>query len=102
MFQRVRRTVGGIITSVLLLAPAADASVRIYVPVPPPPPIVEVRPHHPHGYYVWHPGHHRWAGRRYVWTHGYWARAPRRHAVWRAGHWVHARRGWYWVPGRWA
>ncbi len=39
---------------------------------PPPEVIVERRPPPPFAYAVWVPGHWRWNGHRYVWSHGHY------------------------------
>jgi hypothetical protein len=42
---------------------------------PAPPPLrVEVQGPRPYAAAVWHRGHWRWNGRRYVWVPGHWAR----------------------------
>jgi hypothetical protein len=85
----------------LLIAPAANASTRIFVRLQPPIRIVETRPVAPARGYVWRAGYHRWHEGRYEWVRGEWARPPYVRATWRSGRWSHERRGYYWVPGRW-
>jgi hypothetical protein len=50
---------------------------------------------------VWVQGSWRWAGNRYQWVPGRWARRPRRFARWEQGRWVRQPRGWVWVEGHW-
>lgn len=53
-----------------------------YVAPPPPPPPVVVVPRNPGRGYVWVPGYYGYAGNRYRWNNGSWARPPYRGAVW--------------------
>jgi hypothetical protein len=82
-----------------LAANATPANAQIYVRVGPPAPRIEhprVRPG-----YVWVNGYHRWNGRAYAWTPGYYQPVARPHGVYVQGHWRHAPQGWVWVAGHW-
>jgi hypothetical protein len=87
--------------SIGALSACAPTAGRVYVQAGPPYPVAEVRAVPPGPGYVWISGIHRWDGRAYVWSPGYWTRAPRAHATWAPGHWAHDRYGWYYVDGHW-
>ncbi len=100
--MRLFRRLGLLLVTTLLCVAPAWAAPHVYVRIAPPAPIVEVRPSAPRPGYVWHDGHFRWNGHRYVWMRGRWTRAPYRNARWTSGRWSHAHRGWHWVPGHWS
>jgi hypothetical protein len=74
---------------------------EVVVRVRPPRAVVEHRIVAPSRAHVWVSGYHRWDGRAYVWTPGYWALPPRPRAVWVAPRWNHRNHGWVFVEGRW-
>jgi len=84
----------------LCLTPAI-AMAQVIVRIAPPPPIHEVHDHPPHDGWVWHEGHHRWDGQRYVWVKGFWVRPPHPGAVWVAHHWEQRNGGWVLIEGHW-
>ena len=67
----------------------------------PPPARVEIRPAVPYPEAVWVEGHWEFRHGEWMWSPGYWARAPFSGAVWIPGHWREDPGGWRWIPGHW-
>ena len=72
-----------------------------YASAPPPPPRIERYGPAPSPYHVWINGYWGYAGSRYGWTPGYWARPPRRNARWEEGRWDRDGRGYRYRKGYW-
>jgi len=83
------------------LLSVTSSEAQVTVRIGPPPPIVEHYGPPPRPGYVWLGGYHRWDGRRYVWTPGYYALPPRPHAVWVPGGYYRRGHGWYFRRGYW-
>lgn len=81
---------------------AGAANAEVFVRIAPPPPVrVGVYGVAPGPGYVWVGGFHEWAGGRYIWREGYWARPPYPHAVWVAPDWAPRHGGYVFVRGYW-
>ncbi len=97
----MKQKLAAILIAGALYAGAASAA-EVFVRVEPPPPVhmgvIGVAPSQNH---VWVNGYHEWAGGRYVWHEGAWARRPYARAVWVDHRWVARRGGYVYVPGHW-
>jgi len=78
-----------------------SSEVVIVEPPPMPAPVVEVVTVSPGPGYFWIDGCYEWAGARWVWYRGHWARPAHPGAVWVRGDWRHERGGKVWVSGHW-
>jgi hypothetical protein len=97
----------GLLGTIALAIPSAEARVAVGIAIGPPAPRYEAVPPYPPAYrpgrVVWQPGHWRWDGRDYDWVPGRYVEIPRhRHyRRWNEGHWEQRHGGWFWVEGRW-
>lgn len=79
----------------------SSASADVVVRFGPPRPVYERHYAPPRPGYEWVGGYHRWDGRAYVWSPGYWAAPPRHGARWVPAHWTHYRDGYRFRQGFW-